>query len=142
MFYWHSPRILCGAGSTKRYGVRPSVRPSLRLSVCLSTAANPLLLVCCCGPGRQGISIDCRSSGVRMRAVPRCQRTYIAELRLVLRPRPRAAFRNSAIRPPVSPSVCLSHGTAALAIGPLAACSLATAGHRRWADCGPVRGRT
>ena len=49
-------------------------------SACLSqhdgpTAANPLLQVCCCGPGRQEISIDCSSSGGRMRAVPRCQRT-------------------------------------------------------------------
>jgi len=46
---------LCGAGSTKRYGVR--------LSVCLSqhgpTAAIPLLVVCCRGPGEQEISIDC-----------------------------------------------------------------------------------
>ena len=45
----------------KRYGVRPSV--------CVSqqgpTAANPLLDVCCCGPGGQEISIDCCSSGVR-----------------------------------------------------------------------------
>ena len=40
------------------------------------------------------------------------------------------------------PSVCLSRGAAAQAIGTLAACSLATAGHRRCADCGPVRGRT
>ena len=39
-------------------------------------------------------------------------------------------------------SVCLSHGAAAQAIGLLAACSLATAGHQRCADCGPVRGRT
>jgi len=29
-----------------------------------------------------------------------------------------------------------------LGIGTLAACSLATAGHQRCADCGPVRGRT
>jgi len=40
------------------------------------------------------------------------------------------------------PSVCLSHCAAAEAIGTLAACSLATAGHQRCADCGPVRGRT
>jgi len=57
-------RIVCGAGSTKRYGVRPSVRP-----VCLSQhgpiAANPMLQVCCCGPGGQEISIDCDSSGMR-----------------------------------------------------------------------------
>ena len=39
-----------------------SVHPSV-LSVCLSqhesTAANPLLQVCCCGPSEQEISIDC-----------------------------------------------------------------------------------
>jgi len=40
------------------------------------------------------------------------------------------------------PSVCLSHGAAAYAIGTLAACSLAIAGYQRCADCGPVRGRT
>ena len=34
-------------------------------------------------------------------------------------------------------SVCLSHGAAVQAIGMLAACSLATAGHQRCADCGP-----
>jgi len=40
------------------------------------------------------------------------------------------------------PSVCLSAGAAAYAIGTLAACSLTTAGQQRCADCGPVRGRT
>ena len=46
------------------------------------------------------------------------------------------------------PSVCLSHGAAALgaqlpqSVGTLAACSLPTAGHQRCADCGSVRGRT
>jgi len=54
-------RIVWGAGSMKRYGVR--------LSVCLSqhgrTAANTELQVCCCGPGGQEISIDCCSIGVR-----------------------------------------------------------------------------
>jgi len=57
--------VVCGAGSMKRHGVRPSV--------CVSS--NPLLQVCCCGPGGQEIAIDSCSSGVRMRAVPRCQRT-------------------------------------------------------------------
>jgi len=51
-------------------------------------------------------------------------------------------FWNTAIRPSVCQSVCLSHGAAAYAIGTLAACSLATAGYQRCADCGPVRGRT
>jgi len=45
------------------------------------------------------------------------------------------AFWNSAIHPSVCPTV-------QLAIGTLAACSLATAGHQRCADRGPVRGRT
>ena len=35
--------------------------------------------VCCCGPGEWEISLDCCSSGVRMRAVTRCQRTMVAE---------------------------------------------------------------
>jgi len=46
----------------------PSVRPSVCPSVCPTqngTAANPLLQVCCCGPGGQEIAIDCCSSGVR-----------------------------------------------------------------------------
>jgi len=40
--------------------VRP-VCPSVRLSVCqhVSTAANPLLQVCCCGSGRKEISVCC-----------------------------------------------------------------------------------
>ena len=70
--------IVCGAGSTKRYGVR--------LSVCLSAAwlvgvefnavlhtiyrsfrrrcPLQLLQVCCCGPCWQAISIDCCGSDV------------------------------------------------------------------------------
>ena len=38
---------------------------SVRLSQHGLTAADPLLQVCCCGPGGQEISIDCCSSGVR-----------------------------------------------------------------------------
>ena len=38
----------------KRYGVR---------SVCLSTAANQLLQVCCCGPGGREISTDAAAAG-------------------------------------------------------------------------------
>jgi len=45
-------------------------------------------------------------------------------------------FWNTAIRPSVCQSVCLSHGAAAYAIGTLAACSLATAGYQTCADCG------
>jgi len=45
---------------------------SVRLSApARATAANPLL---------QESSIDCCSSAERMRAVPRCQRTYLAVL--------------------------------------------------------------
>jgi len=47
---------------------------------------------------------------------------------------------DSAIRSSVCLPVGLSHGAAAL--GTLVACSLATAGHQRCVDCGPVRGRT
>ena len=50
-----------------------------------------------------------------------------------LMPPPQGAFWNSAIRPSVCPMAQLPR---------LAACSLATAGHQRCADCGPVRGRT
>jgi len=50
-------------------------------SVCLShlflaCLSLPLLQVCCWGPGRQEISIDCCWSGGWMRAVPYCQRMY------------------------------------------------------------------
>ena len=38
---------------------------SVRLSQHGLTAADPLLQVCCCGPGGQEISIDCCSSDVR-----------------------------------------------------------------------------
>jgi len=82
--YWYA-HILCGAGSMHLSGVRPSVLPSVHQSVCLSqygpTAANPMVHVCCCGPGRHEISIDCCTThsnatyGERMRVVPRCQRT-------------------------------------------------------------------
>ena len=75
-------RILCGAWSMKRYRVRLSVSLSVRLS---QHGPHSMQQVCCCGPGGQDISIDFCSSGGRMRAVPRCQRTYAAEHRLVLR---------------------------------------------------------
>jgi len=63
-------RIVCVAGSTQL--------SSVRLSVCLSVPSDhrtPLLQVCCCGPGKHEISIDCWSSVGRMRTAPRCQRT-------------------------------------------------------------------
>ena len=47
--------IVCGAGFTKRYGVRPFQHGP--------KAANPLLQVCCCGPGRQEISIAAAACG-------------------------------------------------------------------------------
>jgi len=56
--------VVIVAGSMRRYGVRPSVRQSLP-AWAAPTAANPLLQVCCCGPGGQEISIDCCSSGGR-----------------------------------------------------------------------------
>jgi len=43
--------VVCGKGSVKRYGIRPSVCPSMRHSFC--------------GPGGQEILIDCCSSGVQ-----------------------------------------------------------------------------
>jgi len=58
------------------FGVRLSVCPSVCVSV-PSDICTPLLQICCCGPGGQELSIDCCSSGGRMRAVPRCQRTYV-----------------------------------------------------------------
>jgi len=59
-------------------------------SVCMSqhgpTAADPLLKVCCRGPGRREISIDCCTAHsnvtcggryrIYMQVVPCCQRTY------------------------------------------------------------------
>jgi len=52
-YYWH-----CS------HSMRSRVYVTVRcLSVCLSqhgpTAANPLLRICCCGPGGQELSIDC-----------------------------------------------------------------------------------
>ena len=44
--------LVCGAGSMKLLGVRLSVCPS-------SNHPHAAAVVCCCGPGRQEISIDC-----------------------------------------------------------------------------------
>jgi len=74
-------RIVCGAGSMKRYGVRTSVctsRCTQQQTRCCRFAA-----VGCCGPGGQEISIDCCTAGAqpaaacggRMRAVPLCPST-------------------------------------------------------------------
>jgi len=72
-------RIVCGAGSMKRYGVRTSVCTSTQQQTrCCRFAA-----VGCCGPGGQEISIDCCTAGAqpaaacggRMRAVPLCPST-------------------------------------------------------------------
>ena len=61
--------------------VRPSICPFVRLTQRRPTTANPVLQICCCGPGWQKIPIDCSaaSCGERLRAVPRCQRTQVAE---------------------------------------------------------------
>jgi len=69
-------RIVWGAGSMKRYGVRLSVCPSMdaqqRTRSCRFAAVGPA--------GRRYRSIAAASAcGGRMRAVPRCQRTYAAE---------------------------------------------------------------
>ena len=62
--------------------------PSVFLSVPASAhSSNPAvvgLLPAACGPGGQEISIDCCCSSGRMRAVPGCQRTLVAEHRLVI----------------------------------------------------------
>jgi len=72
--------ILCGARSMHLSGVRPSVC----LSTCLSqhgpTAANPLLQVCCCGPGSQEISIDCCAAH-GMRRANSGSATFTADVR-------------------------------------------------------------
>ena len=66
-YFIGTDRMICGPKSMLLSVVRPSV--------CSTGHHTPLLQVCCCGPDRQKISIDCCSSGERMRAVPRCQRT-------------------------------------------------------------------
>ena len=76
-FYWHCPHSM-RIRLMKRYGVRPSVRLSVPFARCSNVRR-----VCCCGPGWSETSTDCCSSGVRQRALPRCQRTYVAEHRLV-----------------------------------------------------------
>jgi len=43
-------RIVCEAGSTKRYGVRPPVCSSIRPSAAFSSCSS-VRRVCCCGPG-------------------------------------------------------------------------------------------
>ena len=66
--------IACAAGSTQRYGVRPSV--------CLSqhgrTAANALLQVRCCGP-RQAGAIDRLLQ--RRRAAGECGQWHVVSVR-------------------------------------------------------------
>jgi len=42
----------------------------------------------------------------------------------------------------IARSIRMSPGAAVKAVGTLAACGSATAGHQTGADCGPVRGRT
>jgi len=75
--WWHCPHSM-------RSRVYETVRsPHVCLYQQVHTAANPLLQVCCCGPGGQEISIDCCTAGAqpaaacggRMRAVPLCPST-------------------------------------------------------------------
>ena len=90
--YWHCPHSM-------RNRVYETVRcPFLFLSIRLSqhepTTANPLLQVCCCGPG--GRRYEYRSiaaaaaCGGRMRALSRCQRTWAAEHRFFYREKTRS----------------------------------------------------
>ena len=81
-------RIVCGAFLCNgTASVRLSVCLSVRLSVCLSccgpAAANPLLRVCCCGPGGQEISIDCRTAGARQQrcAAGECGQCHVVSVR-------------------------------------------------------------
>jgi len=51
-------RIVCGAGSMKRYGVRLSVPAAI-------VRYSSVQRICCCGPGRQELSIYCCTAGAR-----------------------------------------------------------------------------
>jgi len=52
----------------KRYDICPSVCLSVSVSQHGPIAANPLMQICCCGPGGQEISIDCCTAGAKQRA--------------------------------------------------------------------------
>jgi len=70
--YWHCPHSNSMRNMVYETVPCPSVRLFVCPSVCLSVPvrthsskpAAALLQVCCCGPGRQEILIDCCSSGV------------------------------------------------------------------------------
>ena len=61
----------------------PSVRLSVRLSQHEPTAANPLLQVCCCGPGRQEISIHRCMAGAQQHrhAAGKCGQCHVVSVR-------------------------------------------------------------
>jgi len=64
---------------------------------------------------------------------------------VIMSPRRRGALSDIAIGPSVRlsvPGCSCPRRALPWAIGSLVACNLATAGHQRCADCGPVRGRT
>ena len=63
--------------SMKRYGVRPSVRPYV-----YPISMDPQQQTRCCRFA--AVCPDDRTCGERMRALPLCQRTQVAEHRLVL----------------------------------------------------------
>ena len=76
-FVHYTHNSICSLALRMRIGVYETVLcPSVCLSLHGPTTSNPLLQVCCCGPGGHEISIDCCSSGGRMPAVSRYQRTY------------------------------------------------------------------
>jgi len=58
---------------------RPSVCPSVCSSI--STAANPLLQVCCCGRGRWETSIDCYTARAARRAAGECGQCHVVSVR-------------------------------------------------------------
>jgi len=96
----------------------PSVCLSVRPSVCLSVPAWAQQTRCCkfaaVGPARGDVDRllqQPRAAGWQLWAVPRCQRTYVAEHRpggLLCPRRTGAALSDTAIRPSVCPFVCLS----------------------------------
>jgi len=57
--------------------------PSVYLFQHGPTAANPLLQVCCCGPGKQETAIDCCTVGAQQqrRAVGECGQCHVVSVR-------------------------------------------------------------
>ena len=139
---------------------------SHQLSPALPTVAPPRhgasvtlgrvhLMLCVCRVDRSGVSCCCLYATYRLRvdslslcsgpgisAPPTSPEIQVQEVlrdfkapflyRSYYGPRPTGVFWSSAILPSVCPMAQL----------PRLDCCLATAGHQRCADCGPVRGRT